>query len=174
MVAQRRSLVWPVTASARGGSFLARPGTRRASPAAPLGVPATARRLLPLPLKRQPQPQTLPLRSRAGSSARLRWGGAGLECGFAEIKGAPSSPRSSSGRGLASRWFNVLRDSDAPRTTLSLHRGGSSSSQAPAGDPPPCRVPPICAAPRATGIRRVRSFLPPAPMSASHRAGVIG
>ena len=40
--------------------------------------------------------------------------------------------------------------------------------------PPPCRVPPICAAPRATGIRRGRSFLPPAPMSASHRAGVVG
>jgi len=32
--------------------------------------------------------------------------------------------------------------------------------------------PPISAAPRATGIRRVRSFLPPAPMSASHRAGI--
>ena len=57
----RRSLVWPVTASARGRSFLADPGTCRAGPAAPLGVPATARRLLPLPLKRQPQPQTLPL-----------------------------------------------------------------------------------------------------------------
>ena len=61
LVVQRRSLVWPVTASARPGSFLARPGTCRAGPAAPLGVPATARRLLPLPLKRQPQPQTLPV-----------------------------------------------------------------------------------------------------------------
>jgi len=39
VVVQRRSLVWPVTSSARGGSFLARPGTCRASPAAPLGVP---------------------------------------------------------------------------------------------------------------------------------------
>jgi len=48
LVVQRRSLVWPVTSSARGGSFLARPGTCRAGPAAPLGVPATARRLLPL------------------------------------------------------------------------------------------------------------------------------
>lgn len=48
LVAQRRSLVWPVTASARGRSFLADPGTCRAGPAAPLGVPATARRLLPL------------------------------------------------------------------------------------------------------------------------------
>jgi len=36
---QRQSLVWPVTASARGRSFLADPGTCRASPAAPLGVP---------------------------------------------------------------------------------------------------------------------------------------
>jgi hypothetical protein len=48
LVVQRRSLVWPVTASARGRSFLADPGTCRAGPAAPLGVPATARRLLPL------------------------------------------------------------------------------------------------------------------------------
>ena len=32
LVAQRQSLVWPVTSSAR-------PGTCRASPAAPLGVP---------------------------------------------------------------------------------------------------------------------------------------
>jgi hypothetical protein len=39
LVVQRRSLVWPVTSSARGGSFLARPGTCRAGPAAPLGVP---------------------------------------------------------------------------------------------------------------------------------------
>ena len=54
LVVQRRSLVWPVTSSARGGSFLARPGTCRAGPAAPLGVPATARRLLPLsPLLRR-------------------------------------------------------------------------------------------------------------------------
>jgi len=36
---QRQSLVWPVTSSARPGSFLARVGTCRASPAAPLGVP---------------------------------------------------------------------------------------------------------------------------------------
>jgi len=36
---QRQSLVWPVTASARGGSFLADPGTCRASPAASLAVP---------------------------------------------------------------------------------------------------------------------------------------
>jgi len=36
---QRQSLVWPVTASARGGSFFARPGTCRASSAAPLAVP---------------------------------------------------------------------------------------------------------------------------------------
>ena len=49
LVVQRRSLVWPVTSSARGGSFLAHPGTCRAGPAASLGVPATARRLLPLP-----------------------------------------------------------------------------------------------------------------------------
>jgi hypothetical protein len=48
LVAQRQSLVWPVTSSARPGSFLARVGTCRAGPAAPLGVPATARRLLPL------------------------------------------------------------------------------------------------------------------------------
>jgi len=48
LVVQRQSLGWPVTSSARGGSFLARPGTCRAVPAAPLGVPATARRLLPL------------------------------------------------------------------------------------------------------------------------------
>jgi hypothetical protein len=48
LVVQRRSLVWPVTASAQGRSFLADPGTCRAGPAAPLGVPATARRLLPL------------------------------------------------------------------------------------------------------------------------------
>jgi hypothetical protein len=39
VVVQRQSLVWPVTSSARGGSFLARPGTCRASPAAPLAVP---------------------------------------------------------------------------------------------------------------------------------------
>jgi len=68
LVVQRRSLVRPVTSSARPGSFFARVGTCRASPAAPLGVPATARRLLPLaPLLRrfrsscQPQPQTLPV-----------------------------------------------------------------------------------------------------------------
>ena len=55
VVVQRRSLVWPVTSFARGGfplrgtaSQLADPGTCRAVPAAPLGVPATARRLLPL------------------------------------------------------------------------------------------------------------------------------
>jgi hypothetical protein len=48
LVAQRQSLVWPVTSSARPGSFLARVGTCRAGPAALLGVPATARRLLPL------------------------------------------------------------------------------------------------------------------------------
>ncbi len=54
LVAQRQSLVWPVTSSARPGSFLARVGTCRAGPAAPLGVPATARRLLPLsPLLRR-------------------------------------------------------------------------------------------------------------------------
>lgn len=40
VVVQRRSLVWPVTSSARGRSFLTGPGTCRASPAAPLGVPA--------------------------------------------------------------------------------------------------------------------------------------
>jgi len=51
LVVQRRSLVWPVTASARPGSFLAWVGTCRAGPAAPLAVPATARRLLPLPLR---------------------------------------------------------------------------------------------------------------------------
>ena len=39
MDVQRQSLVWPVTASARPGSFLARVGTCRASPAAPLAVP---------------------------------------------------------------------------------------------------------------------------------------
>jgi hypothetical protein len=39
LVVQRRSLVWPVTSSARRGSFLARPGTCRAGPAASLGVP---------------------------------------------------------------------------------------------------------------------------------------
>ncbi len=45
----------------------------------------------------QPQPQTLPLRSRAGWSARLRWGGGAVSVG---LKDAPSSPRSSSGRGV--------------------------------------------------------------------------
>ena len=48
----------------------------------------------------------------------------------AGIKDAPSSPRSSSEGGLASRWFNVLRDSDASRTTLSLHRGDLFSARA--------------------------------------------
>jgi len=48
LVVQRQSLVWPVTSSARSGSFFARPGTCRASPAAPLGLPVTARRQLPL------------------------------------------------------------------------------------------------------------------------------
>ena len=38
LVAQRQSLVWPVTASARGRSFLADPGTCRAGPATPMGV----------------------------------------------------------------------------------------------------------------------------------------
>jgi hypothetical protein len=38
VVVQRQSLVWPGTSSARGGSFLARPGTCRASPAAPLAL----------------------------------------------------------------------------------------------------------------------------------------
>ena len=42
----------------------------------------------------QPQPQTLPLRSRAGWSARLRWGGGAVSAANAGIKGAPSSPRS--------------------------------------------------------------------------------
>jgi hypothetical protein len=42
----------------------------------------------------QPQPQTLALRSRAGSSARLRWGGGAVSAANAGIKGAPSSPRS--------------------------------------------------------------------------------
>jgi len=92
-----------VTMSSRPGLLrCARPGTHRATG---LGVPATARRLLPLPLKRQPQPQTLALRSRAGWTARLRWGGRALSAADAGIKGAPSSPRSSSGGGLAPRQF---------------------------------------------------------------------
>ena len=61
LYAQRRSLVWPVTASARGGSFLARPGTCLASPAAPLGVPQPPVGSSLCRAARQPLPQTLPV-----------------------------------------------------------------------------------------------------------------
>lgn len=81
---QRRSLVWPVTSSARGGSFLARPGTCRAGPAAPLGVPTTARRLLPLsPVAIAPfrfahaSRSRRPLRYAAGRARPRGCGGAG-------------------------------------------------------------------------------------------------
>jgi len=42
---------------------------------------------------RQPQPQTPPLRSRAGWFAVLRWGGRALSAANAGVIGAPSSPR---------------------------------------------------------------------------------
>src|SRR5690606_34195232 len=90
-----QSLVWPGTSSARGGSFLARPGTCRASPAAPLGVPTAARRLLPLsPLQESlfaslvPAaasdpcvPVGSPLHSRAGLVHEAAVGRACAECG---------------------------------------------------------------------------------------------
>ena len=70
--------------------------------------------------------------------------------------------------------INVNRGSDALSQMLpasrhgheqpsSLHHGGSSSSQAPAGDPPSCGVPQSQPHREPHGIRRVRSFLPPAP-----------
>ena len=129
----------------------------------------------PSAASRQPQPQTLALRSRAGWTARLRWGGGAVSAANAGIKDAPSSPRSSSEGGLASRWFNVLRDSDASRTTLSLHRGDLFSARsslrsarhraASPQDVPHREAPPVVAS--------GRSSLPRRP-SASHRAGVVG
>ena len=113
----RRSLVWPVTASARGRSFLADLGTCRAGPAAPLGVPATARRQLPLPLR----VSRFASAAAADPSATLQGGlvrkaavgRARAECGFAEIEGAPSSPRSSSGQRVG---FKVARKSSVIAT----------------------------------------------------------
>lgn len=142
LVVQRRSLVWPVTASARWRLVPRTPRHMPRRSSRSLGCAVAARRLLPLsPLlrrfryahaSRSRRPfQSLEAPCRAGSSARLRWGGGAVSAANAGIKDAPSSPRSSSEGGLASRWFNVLRDSDASRTTLSLHRGDLFSARAP-------------------------------------------
>lgn len=73
-----------------------------------LGCAVAARRLLPLPLKRQPQPQTLPVAGsslQGGLEREAAVGRRRRECDFVGIKGAPSSPRSSSESGLAPRQF---------------------------------------------------------------------
>jgi len=108
LVAQRRSLVWPVTASARPGSFLARVGTCRAGPAAPLGVPATARRLLPLsPLLKSlsflmPAAAANPCASLQGGL--VREAAVGRRRREVLIKDAPPQPRSSVARQEWSGW----------------------------------------------------------------------
>ena len=94
-----------------------------------------ARRLLPLaPLLAslslrscQPQPQTLALRSRAGSSARLRWGGGAVSVGLRMPHRSLAPRRAKAGRLQGSS--NVIRGSDAPRTTPSLHRGDPFSAR---------------------------------------------
>jgi hypothetical protein len=135
-----------------------------------LGCAAAARWQLPLPLRvsrcRRPlRSGRSSLHSRAGFIREAAVGRGRPECGFAEIKGAPSSPRS---KERAEGWLfgrsGVIREIDAPSATPSLHRGVPfSGRKLPAPGPPPCGVPPKSAAPRATALRRVRSFLPPAP-----------
>ncbi len=73
---------------------------------------------------RQPLPQTLPLRSRAGWTARLRWGGAGLSAASPRLR-VPHprlAPRSGQ-RVLLFGRSGVEGFGDAPRTTPALHRG---------------------------------------------------
>gem|GEM_PF-6279401 len=53
---------------------------------------------------RQPQPQTLPLRSRAGSFAWLRWGGAGVSATSSGLRMPHPRLAYSSGGGFAPRW----------------------------------------------------------------------
>ena len=121
---------------------------------------------------RQPQPQTLALRSRAGWSAGLRWGGRALsECRLRrEFIGGPIlAPLQGAGGGVG---FLVDRESvlfgHAPRTTPSLHRDGLLSARASlrpsrhrAASPQclPHREPPPCAASGRASLSRRR---PPA------------
>lgn len=135
---------------------------RRASRS--LGCAGAARRLLPLspgavaPLAAsrpcQPQPQTPPLRSRAGSFAVLRWGGRALSAANAGIIGAPSSPRFQRVRG-----FGFLEVQHLP---------ASATRHEP---PRPCTV----AGPRSgRKLPPTRSATLPRRPSASHRADRIG
>lgn len=137
----RRSLVWPVTSSARGCSVPSQtpahaapvqplPWLCRSRPSAAPSV--TAPSSLAGKPACQPQPQTLALRSRAGSSAWLRWGGRALSAANAGMKGAPSSPRFQRVEGLAFRRIGSLSSSvtrhEPPRPR---HHGPLSPSQAP-------------------------------------------
>lgn len=110
-----------------------------------LGCAVAAHRLLPLPCKHVSR---RPFRFAPGRASPRGCGGAGRSAASLRIK--VPHPRLAPRSGRRVWLFGRSRSSgfgDAPRTTPSLHRGGSSSSQAHAGDPPPCRVPPKSAAP---------------------------
>ena len=107
----------------------------------------------------QPQPQTLALRSflpslQGGLVREAAVGRRRRECDFVGIKGAPSSPRSSSEGGLApsqfqshSCWRRAMSNPVLAPWRSVLRSCLASIS------PPPCRVPPKSAAPRATAMR---------------------
>ena len=94
---------------------------------------------------RQPLPQTLPLRSRAGWSARLRWGGAGLSAASPRNNGCPIlASLQGAGRGFCfldvreSRASITRHEPPRPCTVAGCASGRSSLPRI----PPPCCVPP--------------------------------
>jgi len=132
------------------------PHTPRHTSRRALGCAVAARRLLPLPCKHVSRSRR-PLRSgrklpplQGGLVREAAVGRGRPECGFAEIKGAPSSPRSKErAEGLAFWWIG----SRGLRRRATNHPGhGTVTARAPVAsslrrDPPPCRVPPKSAAP---------------------------